>query len=553
MKKVLYFLVVTILLTSCAKIVTPVGGPKDTTPPRVLRTQPKNQSVKFVGKQIKISFDEFFTLNNPNANILISPPPAKQPDYIISNKSLIIKFKDTLHANTTYNIVFSNCLRDYHEGNPINYYHYSFSTGAFIDSFSISGFVRSAQTLQPQEDFFVMLYRQNADSVPRTTLPDYVSKTLKDGSFAFRNIAAGEYKIFALKDINNNLLFDLPNEEIAFFQAPVTAHSEPKMDTTRHILMNDTAPKVNLFSFMEKDTVPKLLKYINPSVGIYHFPYQTDFNVFTASPLGKPIRYFQTTSASFDTITWYLREPLKDTLSYIFSADEHLDTVQIAPFKSKPNVGFMRGNRNTDSDEKLGVSFTNTGQLYRPVTLHFAYPIQPIDTFTYYIYEIRKSGTDTIISGCNVPNSFITDLPLSMELKQKTSYTIMIPDSVFIGYNGLTNDTLRTQFTTKSERDYGNLLINYMIPHDSLPYIAQLWAGNALIQQDILKTDQQVSYTHLLPGSYKIRVIRDENHNNRWDTGNYRAHKQPESVYYYSKDLNVRAFWDEEEDFTIGE
>ena len=101
----------------CANVVSPTGGPKDKIPPIVLSAVPENQSTMFEGKEIVINFDEYVTLNNPNANILISPPLEKNPDYKLSGKSLIIKFKEPLRNETTYSINFGESIKDLHEGN----------------------------------------------------------------------------------------------------------------------------------------------------------------------------------------------------------------------------------------------------------------------------------------------------------------------------------------------------------------------------------------------------------------------------------------------------
>lgn len=67
-------------LTRCANVVSPSGGPKDTVPPIVLQASPENQSTNFSGKEIHITFDEYVTLNNPNNNIMISPPLENNPN-----------------------------------------------------------------------------------------------------------------------------------------------------------------------------------------------------------------------------------------------------------------------------------------------------------------------------------------------------------------------------------------------------------------------------------------------------------------------------------------
>ena len=201
-------LIVLLLLAGCAKISAPTGGPKDTTPPKVAKMEPADGTVRFDEKQIRIHFDEFVTLNNPSENVLISPPMAEKPEYSTKGKSVVIKFKDTLRANTTYNMVFSDAIKDYHEGNSLGYLHYSFSTGDSLDDYMIRGNLLDAKTLAPAKDFYVLLYKGDDDSLPLTTLPDYVSKSLDDGSFSLKNIAAGDYKLFAIKDINGNFRYD---------------------------------------------------------------------------------------------------------------------------------------------------------------------------------------------------------------------------------------------------------------------------------------------------------------------------------------------------------
>ena len=169
------FLALVLLCGACAKVVTPTGGPRDSAPPKVLKSMPDNQSVNFGEKQIHITLDEFFTLNNPQENVMISPPLKEKPTYTVKGKTLVVKFKDTLRANTTYNLVFTNCIQDYNEGNPISLFHYSFSTGPAIDSFMLEGSIQNASSLTPAEDLLVMLYRNDIDSLPLTTLPDYVT------------------------------------------------------------------------------------------------------------------------------------------------------------------------------------------------------------------------------------------------------------------------------------------------------------------------------------------------------------------------------------------
>lgn len=543
MKRLEIFAALLFLLGSCAKVVTPVGGPKDTEPPKVVKEHPANKCLNFNASSIKITFDEFVTLNKPSENILISPPLTVQPDYQIREKSLVIRLKDSLLPNTTYNIVFSNSILDYHEGNALKYYHYSFSTGSAIDSARLSGKVLDAQTHAGDDGFFVLLYEQDIDSLPLTSRPSYITKSAADGSFQFQNIKDGRYKVFALKDINANLRYDLPNETIAFADTPVHTHIA---DTTAETLP-DTS--LVLYAFCAADSVPVLLRYENPAAGLYRFPYKSPVTRFSATPLGKKHDYFQTINRTADTVTWYFKTLPSDTMVYLFEADGAKDTVTLTPFMPKKTA--VRGDR--QERRKLAVRFLNEGHALKPLTLSFPYPVMPADSFCIFVITQQKNVRDTVCWRTAVPDSFVMQLALPMTFETKKSYSVMIPDSVFFGYNGMSNDTLRCSFTAKSEKDYGTLTMNYLFPEGGSAYIAQLWRGSKLVREDVSEHDTTITYGALDPDNYKVTVVEDANRNGRWDAGDYRRQRQAERVFVYGKAINIRAYWEEEETFSVGE
>ena len=545
-KQIGILLLSALLCTGCAKIATPTGGPKDSTPPKVLKAEPADGTVRFDSKQqIKLYFDEYITLNNPSDNVLISPPMSKAPDYTVKGKTLVIKFKDTLRENTTYNMVFSDCIKDYHESNPLNYFHYSFSTGDSLDDYMIRGNLLDAKTLAPVKDFFVLLYKGDADSLPLTTLPNYVTKTLSDGSFVLKNITKGDYKIFAIKDINANFRYDLPNEEIAFLEESVSAfHALP--DSAADSLQAEL-PLLTLYAFTAADSVQQLARYENPAAGVYKFPYKVRMVDFSATPLGETPDYFEVINPTYDTVTWYFKTPLTDTAIYILKTGDRIDTVRLTPFKEKQTTGRGR----TQPKQSLNVAFQNAGEYHKPLTLKFPYPIRPTDSFSVWVYSQHQDMKDTFELRFAVPDTFIMQLPLPMDVTEKKSYSIMIRDSVFYGHNNLTNDTLKTQFTTKSIKDYGTLIMNYELPNDGKAYVATLWLKDRIVQEDFLTSSKTITYSFLNPDTYRISVFCDENRNGRWDPGDYRQKRQPEKMFAFPQNISIRAYWDSEETFKI--
>jgi hypothetical protein len=193
------------------------GGEKDIKPPVLINSKPLNYSTNFNSQKIEIEFDEFIALKNINQELIISPPLPKKPDVRIKNKSIVIDLKNELRPNTTYTLNFGKALTDNNEGNPLTNFEFVFSTGEFLDSLSVKGTLLNSFNLLPsKEPIIVGLYDQSVDSVPMKTIPIYIGKTDEKGNFQINNIKSDTFKLFALKDLNYNLLFDLPNEEIAF-------------------------------------------------------------------------------------------------------------------------------------------------------------------------------------------------------------------------------------------------------------------------------------------------------------------------------------------------
>jgi hypothetical protein len=218
---------------SCAKIVAPTGGPKDEEHPLIVTVDPPDYTVNFDRKKITITFNEFIQLKDLNNNLIISPPIQEKPTIKVKGKTLVIEFNEELQDSTTYNIYFGNSVQDYNEGNPIENFQYVLSTGAYIDSLSISGKVINSFNLLPEEGVYVMLYKELEDSVPIKQIPVYLSKTNKEGLFRINNVSNNKFKLFALRDFNKNYLFDLPNEDIAFIDSLVLFDliTETKIDT----------------------------------------------------------------------------------------------------------------------------------------------------------------------------------------------------------------------------------------------------------------------------------------------------------------------------------
>jgi hypothetical protein len=161
---------------ACASTGSPDGGPYDEEPPKFVRATPAPNAINNTRKNVSIEFDEFINLENASEKVIISPPQREQPEVKTSGKRVVVKFIDSLVANTTYTIDFGDAIVDNNEGNPLGLFSYAFSTGPEIDTMAVSGTVLNAENLEPIKGIQVGLHK-NLNDTAFTKLPfDRISR-----------------------------------------------------------------------------------------------------------------------------------------------------------------------------------------------------------------------------------------------------------------------------------------------------------------------------------------------------------------------------------------
>ncbi len=219
-------------LVSCANIIPPGGGPRDSLPPKLVMATPKDSAINVKNKNITLTFDEYITLQNPQQSIIISPlpPQSKMPNIDYKLRNLTIKLKDSLQPNTTYSIDFGDAVRDVNEGNIAHNLHYFFSTGNTIDYNTYSGMVKVAETGKVDSNLVVVLHKNLADSAATKLRPSYYTRVDGKGMFHFQNLPAGSYAVYA---VANKFTFTYSDSSqlFAFRNTPVSVSANTPIDT----------------------------------------------------------------------------------------------------------------------------------------------------------------------------------------------------------------------------------------------------------------------------------------------------------------------------------
>ncbi|MFN4082750.1 MAG: Ig-like domain-containing protein [Bacteroidia bacterium] len=517
-----------LLIFSCAQISTPGGGPKDDKPPVVVSETPKNKTINFKGDEIKIRFDEIINVTNIN-QIIISPNIETKPEIDFKGKILTVKFKDKIDENKTYTINFGNSIVDVNEGNILQNYSYVFSTGNYLDISSIKGFVKLAFNLNEQSKWIVAAYK--VDNFNDTTIlnkfPDYFTLTDENGNFKIENIADDVYKIFSFNDLNRNLKYD-KNEPIAFN----TEIIDLKKDSLNTIKLFGYEPDIHEENYIKDSFVlykglyifsiykPKKLKIIPEQFNEYYI---------------KKIKY----NNEIDSIYIFIPDA-SETEDVIFKKfiDNNLESTFKLKYKRslKLNSFNIKIEEPLNKNDKLLIKSSNPIKNINKNLVSFKE-----DTIEIFDYKILRN------------DSF--SFEIQHYFKNEINYSLEIKDSALTDVFGQYNNKKSTSFRLKNQNDFGFLKLN-IIKNDTFQYIIQLIENNKeekVIKESKLKISNEISLDFINPGNYKIKIIKDENYNGKWDNGNIKYKIQPEKVAYLTEPLNIKAFWDIEQSLNINE
>ena len=77
--KVIFALYMIQALVSCANIVPPSGGPRDSIPPYRIFARPKDSATNIQPKEIIIAFNEYIATTNIQENLVVNPSIKNTP------------------------------------------------------------------------------------------------------------------------------------------------------------------------------------------------------------------------------------------------------------------------------------------------------------------------------------------------------------------------------------------------------------------------------------------------------------------------------------------
>ena len=533
MKNFICIVISALVIFGCAKRGNPSGGPIDSIPPVLVNASPKLNSINFDSDEIRLTFDEWIKLENIQDQLIISPPIDKSSYEIIPlsgvTKKVFLRFLDSLNPKTTYTINFGNSIQDNNENNPLTFFSYTFSTGETIDSLFIMGNIIDAFDQETDDYISLQLYRVDSlfkDSIIYSDKPTYISNTLDSTNYKFQNLKEGKYLLIALKDLDNNYFFDPFYDKIGFMDSLI-------------ILPRDSIIDLKLFK-EETDLVWEKPHFINSEkIGFGYYGRLDMDKIKIESNIPDSVNFVFTKEKDIDTLNLWLSKNSFDSLNFKLVES---DTTKLTTVKF---------DRKKDS---LMDSLNLSPKTINVIDLNESFKISsniPIDNVEDSLISVRDIDSLVIPFSTKI-NSQLNEVFISFDVSPSDKYNILIKPNAIKDIRGSVNDTLNYNVVSQTLEDYGNIFLDIVGGNNS-KYILQLLNSNNEIIKEYKNAYSNSSYTfnYVRPGKYTFRLIEDLNSNDMWDTGNYIKRKQPEPVYYFPSEIDVRANWDLNETFNL--
>lgn len=523
-------LIIMLVAISCARIISPTGGPEDETPPSLIGSTPGSGETNFKGSTVVLYFDERVQTKSIETDLIITPKPNGSFKTRVNKNEVVLTFFEAFNDNTTYSLSFASTIQDLTNNNPATNLNLSFSTGPYIDSLSIAGTIINLYTQEPVENALVSLYN-SADSLDILKGPaSYYSKTDSAGAYNFSNLPSGEFRVYATRDKNNNSKADSEEEKYGFYP-----------DTLQ---LNQTLTGIDI-SIQNLNTAPLRTLTARTFGSYYELTFNkaiTEFELLSAGDyIYQPIedekvrfyrnnRNFNDTTQILYSVTDSLNVVLTDTSDFYFSESK----IKPAPLSTsiKPSLDAIL------SQDTIKFSFNK--------------PILNVNMDSIF-YRQDSANIQTLDQSSFIWNQYRTELSIPVDMQalldnQYEGVTLDLKSAAFISVDQDSSKSQQKSLSILKPED--TAVIGGSVLTNRANIIIQL-LDNRSLRVITETTSKNFLFEYLPAGQYQVRVIADINANGKWDIGNIFSNTIPEPVKFYydsfynTKTIEVRKNWEQ--------
>ncbi|WP_160138010.1 Ig-like domain-containing protein [Chryseobacterium sp. c4a] len=542
MRRFLLLLVICFLVHSCARVGSPVGGPKDTLAPKFLSSNIDTTriNVKRDIRELRLDFDEYVTLKDINKNLIISPPIKNIKRILpsnIANKFVLIQWTDTLQANTTYNFNFGNSIVDNNESNILRYFNFAFSTGEKLDDLYISGEVKDVMQIKKKsgsnENKLVVGLYQVKDTMNYKQKPYYITKVDDDGYYELNYLSPGKYKIIAFEDENGNSVYDPGKEKIGF--------KKEAIDFEKSI------SGLNLSVYPSK----KALKYseMKEAPGGVLMTFEGHPNEVKVTSLDEKLKDIKVTHTPksdsvriwFDAVKNNVGQETNEKLVFGHNMGAKKDSIYSVSL-------FYRYNKKNAMD----VFSDNGGGSLAPKSdfkISSNFFIDKIDPSKWKL-AVKGDSLTTLPFTAKISETNPYQIQVQSDFVNGKEYQLTIPKETISSFYAKNTQSKRFDFTVDKVEQYGSLEFTLSNAPSSNYWIQLLDSSDKVVYQKYTKGDK-VKFDILKPAEYVVRILVDNNNDKYWDEADFATETFAEDAYVFYKKALVRALWETREEWDL--
>ncbi len=542
MKRFLLLFVISFLVHSCARVGSPVGGPKDTLAPKFLSSNIDTTriNVKRDIHELRLDFDEYVTLKDINKNLIISPPIKNIKRILpsnIANKFVLIQWADTLQANTTYNFNFGNSIVDNNEANILRYFNFAFSTGDKLDDMYVSGEVKDALAIKKKsgnnENKLVVGLYQLKDTMNYRQKPYYITKVDDDGYYELNYLSPGKYKIIAFDDDNGNSVYDSGKEKIGFLKEPIDIQKSisglnlsvyPSKKALKYSEMKETAGGV----LMLFEGHPEEVKVTSLSEKL------KDIKV-THNPKSDSVRIW------FDAVKSDVGQTANEKLMFSHNIGAKKDSTYSVSL-------FYRYNKKNAMD----IESDNGGASLPPKAdfkMVSSYIIDKIDPSKWKL-NVKGDSLNTIPFKAVISETNPYQIQVQSDFIIGKSYQLTIPKETISSFYAKNVQSKRFDFDIAKADEFGSLEFTLKNAPATYYWIQLLDDSEKAVYQKYTK-GSDVKFSILKPGEYIVRILVDNNENKYWDEADFAKETFAEDAFVFYKKAVVRGLWETREEWDL--
>jgi uncharacterized protein (DUF2141 family) len=543
MKRFLLLFVICFLVHSCARVGSPVGGPKDTLAPRFLSSNIDTTriNVKKDIHELRLDFDEYVTLKDINKNLIISPPIKGITRILpsnIANKFVLIQWTDTLQANTTYNFNFGNSIVDNNESNILRYFNFAFSTGDKLDDLYISGEVKDAMDIKKKtgtttENKLVVGLYQVKDTMDYKKKPYYITKVDEDGYYELNYLTPGKYKIIAFDDENGNSMYDPGKEKVGFQKDPINVEKSisglnlkvyPSRKAVKYSEMKEIAGGI-LMSFEGNPDEVKV-QSLNEKI--------KDIKIMH-NPKSDSVRIW------FDAVKDDVGQTANEKLTFTHNKGPKKDSAYSVSL-------FYRYNKKNAMD----VVSDNDGTSIAPkadLKLASNYIVDKIDPSKWTL-KIKGDSLTTLPFTAKISETNPYQIHVQSDFVMGKSYELTVPKETVSSYYTKNSQSKRFDFDVAKADQFGSVEFSITNAPEANYWIQLIDSSDKIAYQKYIKGDK-VKFDILRPAEYIVRILVDNNGNKYWDEADFANDIFAEDAYIFHKKVIVRGLWETREDWDL--